>query len=290
MFVSPCRYLNQKDCENKWGPTQLIRIKDEDFEENWHPRALAACRWTLSNNSCSLSSQVRLKKHFHCQKVLCVVICKHFCNANCHQCVLTIALVLHALDSRARGVDVVLAGHKHHRHPLRYWCYWHEQHWHIALWISWKMGSEVEKLFLHWFSLKISIICHHDDERWLSTDQDAESELVVEPKDKVVRPRRLSLVLPLDVVLPTLSQFISHICHQNAKSKDDFLQGSGIFRGKGPGNMKSEYPIRCSHILHSILIYHAKYSQEICFLHKWQLLSKLFYSCVQGWRKCGVSS
>ena len=32
---------------------------------------------------------------------------------------LTIALVLHALDSRPRRVNVVLPGHKHHCHPLR---------------------------------------------------------------------------------------------------------------------------------------------------------------------------
>ena len=52
---------------------------DED-EYNWHPRALAACRWTLSNSSCSLSCQALLKKNIITITFLSCCICNHFCN------------------------------------------------------------------------------------------------------------------------------------------------------------------------------------------------------------------
>ena len=43
--------------------------------------------------------------------------------------VLTVAFILHALDSWARRINVVLPSHKHHRHPLRKErCHWNCYH------------------------------------------------------------------------------------------------------------------------------------------------------------------
>ena len=130
---------------------------------------------------------------------------------------LTVPFILHALDSWARRINVVLPSHKHHRHPLRKErCHWNWNCYHGIKHCAFLLRREsCYEGNAH--AVPVLLSFHHEKQsnrgsakKTLYTDQDAKSELVMKAKNKVVRPRSFPLVLPLDEVLTTLRESTNH--------------------------------------------------------------------------------